>query len=166
MFSVYKLSNQKYHQVPSADLPEGRARKSKREKCRAALWNPLPWAFSTCILTFILGIQSYRHQKLSSAGTYETGFATEFSLTEVQFTGTLRYNQEGHLYIDLGPNGVRYFGEPSPEVDEAWNSLLGGQSSSRVGWKHRLTIGTDVWNVGITKEEAESIDTSYPSVAG
>jgi hypothetical protein len=46
---------------------------------------------------------------------------------EVGFTGNLEYTESGHLYIDLGEDGVRYFGEPSPEVDQAWDDLIGGE---------------------------------------
>ena len=36
------------------------------------------------------------------------------------------YTDTGHLYIDLGNNSERYVGKPSPEVDQAWEDLLGG----------------------------------------
>jgi hypothetical protein len=47
-------------------------------------------------------------------------------IVEVQFSGTLAYTETGHLYIDIGEDGVRYFGNPSPEVDQAWRNLIGG----------------------------------------
>lgn len=46
----------------------------------------------------------------------------------VKFTGTLRYKDGEHLYIDLGPNGVQYFGSPSNLIDDAWQELLIGLS--------------------------------------
>jgi hypothetical protein len=49
------------------------------------------------------------------------------NLIDVPFSGTLRYKGE-HLYIDLGSNGVRYFGQPSPAIDQAWAELIGGDA--------------------------------------
>lgn len=42
-----------------------------------------------------------------------------------KFTGTLKYKGE-HLYIDLGPNGLQYFGRPHPGIDKNWADLLHG----------------------------------------
>lgn len=53
-------------------------------------------------------------------------FHESIEVKPVQFSGTLRYTDEGHLYIDLGPGGIRYFGVPGPEVDAAWEELIGG----------------------------------------
>lgn len=46
-------------------------------------------------------------------------------LVRIPFTGTLRYKNGDHLYLDLGPKGIRYFGVPSSEVDNAWEELIG-----------------------------------------
>jgi len=111
--------------------------------------NAVPWICSViCLL--LLGVQLLYYTRLQRHGTYETGFATEFgelsvkgqiiiyliilgpsistiNLVEVEFSGTLAYTETGHLYIDLGRDGVRYFGEPGPEVDQAWQALIGGK---------------------------------------
>ncbi|EXJ76121.1 uncharacterized protein A1O5_00629 [Cladophialophora psammophila CBS 110553] len=42
-----------------------------------------------------------------------------------KFSGTMKYTDGGHLYMDMSPENVRYFGEPSPEVDQAWAELIG-----------------------------------------
>jgi hypothetical protein len=47
-------------------------------------------------------------------------------IVKLQFGGTLSYTETGHLYIDLGEDGIKYFGLPSPEVDKAWDDLIGG----------------------------------------
>jgi hypothetical protein len=38
----------------------------------------------------------------------------------------LKYKEEGHLYIDIG-DSIRYFGDPSQEIDDAWDQLIGGE---------------------------------------
>ncbi|KIW98977.1 uncharacterized protein Z519_00640 [Cladophialophora bantiana CBS 173.52] len=44
---------------------------------------------------------------------------------KTKFSGTMKYTDGGHLYMDMSPENVRYFGEPSPEVDQAWAELIG-----------------------------------------
>lgn len=56
-----------------------------------------------------------------------------------QFTGTLRYKNGEHLYIDLGTNGVQYFGGPSEDIDHAWNDLLTGLGESSKSTYSRTT---------------------------
>lgn len=46
-------------------------------------------------------------------------------MKEVRFSGSLKYTDEGRLYIDYGTDEPRYFGEPSPEIDQAWQDLIG-----------------------------------------
>jgi hypothetical protein len=83
-------------------------------------------------------------------GSYEHGFTTEIGmssstvnealklilidvaslrpaidLVRLRFSGTLRYKDGDHLYIDLGPEDVRYFGSPSLELDDVWEELIG-----------------------------------------
>ncbi|PVI06569.1 hypothetical protein DM02DRAFT_667451 [Periconia macrospinosa] len=69
---------------------------------------------------------------IHSPSSFETGFHTEIDVLHpvvevvpTKFTGTLKYKGD-HLYIDLGPDGVQYFGKPSPQIDEAWATLLNG----------------------------------------
>jgi len=95
-----------------------------------------PWICSTVLLLFLLGAQSYYYRSFGRSGTYETGFVTDFGpissaidLIEVEFSGNLEYTETGHLYINLGADGVRYFGDPAPEVDQAWASFLGEHST-------------------------------------
>lgn len=49
------------------------------------------------------------------------------SLVKTRFSGTLRYKDGDHLYIDLSPQSVRYFGIPTREVDDAWAGLIGSE---------------------------------------
>ncbi|RFU33834.1 hypothetical protein B7463_g2513, partial [Scytalidium lignicola] len=110
------------------------------------------WICSICLLLLLVAQSLYYtyYTGLRRVGTYESGFATEFGplhsaidLVEVQFTGTLAYTESGHLYIDIGEDGVKYFGKPSPEIDHAWHNLLG-----------------TTWNFYISEEEAEALPRS------
>lgn len=42
------------------------------------------------------------------------------------FSGTLAYTDTGRLYATTGPDGIRYVGKPTPDVDRAWEELIGG----------------------------------------
>lgn len=43
----------------------------------------------------------------------------------VRFTAGLLYNQEKELYRPIYPNSPQYVGVPTPEMDEAWEDLIG-----------------------------------------
>ncbi|RFU34902.1 hypothetical protein B7463_g1498, partial [Scytalidium lignicola] len=70
--------------------------------------------YSTFCLFFLLVAQSLYYSGPQRSSTYETGFASDFrpatptiDIVEVAFTGNLAYTDTGHLYIDLGKDGVR-----------------------------------------------------------
>jgi hypothetical protein len=46
---------------------------------------------------------------------------------QVRFNGDLRYTEAGEIYVDYGDTDVRYFGKPSPAIDQAWLELIGGK---------------------------------------
>lgn len=48
-------------------------------------------------------------------------------LIEYQFTGGIQVNEEGKLYREVNPLEPQYAGEPSPEIDKAWDDLLDGK---------------------------------------
>jgi hypothetical protein len=45
----------------------------------------------------------------------------------VRFTGGLHYHKNGTLYRETIEGQPQYVGEPSPEIDSAWNRLLKGK---------------------------------------
>ncbi|KAK6592618.1 hypothetical protein H4I96_11849 [Botrytis cinerea] len=68
------------------------------------------------------------------------GFTTELDpiknvLSEetVRFTGGLHFHKNGTLYRETIEGEPQYVGEPSPEIDSAWNQLLKGQYMNLVG---------------------------------
>ncbi|KAH8805152.1 hypothetical protein F5884DRAFT_754725 [Xylogone sp. PMI_703] len=62
---------------------------------------------------------------------------SSIDLVEVQFSGTLAYTEADHLYMDIGEDGVRHFGEPSPEIDQAWRDLPGKRDALPRGSKYQ-----------------------------
>ncbi|KAK1142038.1 hypothetical protein N8T08_008244 [Aspergillus melleus] len=61
-----------------------------------------------------------------ASGTYETGFQTDLvmSLKEIQFYGGIVVNESGEFDLNLNPNGPRYTGHPTRELDAAWDEIV------------------------------------------
>ncbi|TGO44240.1 hypothetical protein BCON_0565g00040 [Botryotinia convoluta] len=81
---------------------------------------------------FVAGSLTSKTQRDSPLGSAENGFVEEliitpsetFKLIQTRFTGG----------VDFSPKGIEvlapsmYVGEPSLEIDEAWNAIIGGES--------------------------------------
>ncbi|KAI1109852.1 hypothetical protein F5Y14DRAFT_444397 [Nemania sp. NC0429] len=88
--------------------------------------------------------------------SYETGFDTELEplrpqieLVKVKFKGGLKFDENGTTYRAIDPDAPQYVGEPSPELDRRWKSLIRGQA------------------VDLINEEAESVaDITYQKPGG
>jgi hypothetical protein len=90
-----------------------------------------PWIISTVVfalLSAVLAIgHGYRH---ADVGTFDTGFSTDIGISDrppirvVQrrFVGTPRFYSNGTGYQTAYS---RYAGEPRPEIDQAWQDLIG-----------------------------------------
>lgn len=70
----------------------------------------------------------------SPLGSYETGFATELDAVKSQIAlenrwiyGTPRWTKEGVGSLDLDSNEPKYVGEPTDELDQAWDDFIGGK---------------------------------------
>jgi len=47
----------------------------------------------------------------------------------VHFTAGLRYNDRKELYRPIYSDQPQYVGEPTQELDDAWENLIGGRSA-------------------------------------
>jgi hypothetical protein len=52
---------------------------------------------------------------------------------QVRFTARLEYNEQQELYRPMGAGETDYVGDPNPEMDAAWEALIGGNS-------HQITV--------------------------
>ena len=50
----------------------------------------------------------------------------QIMVVPIQFTGGLRYDDEGHLHRNVDAR-IDFVGEPSDEVDGAWDALIRGK---------------------------------------
>lgn len=51
-------------------------------------------------------------------------------LRKVKFRGTPIFGDDGEEFVQYEPGETRYVGEPSDEIDEAWNQLTKSEFSS------------------------------------
>lgn len=58
------------------------------------------------------------------------------------FTGAPSFDSNGHVVVPH-PDPVRYVGKPTPEVDEAWERLVGGRYFLISEDEARATWGDD-----------------------
>ncbi|SCV37166.1 uncharacterized protein FFFS_05530 [Fusarium fujikuroi] len=119
-----------------SEIFDARSRRHQGRNLSCCFASILPWiltvafAVSTVILTAKLRAQS-------SFGTYQTNFKTDFAfpikvpLEEIQFRGSPHFLKNGTPWIKDAdetapwPENVRYVGEPSHEIDENWQRLIG-----------------------------------------
>ncbi|KAE9367867.1 hypothetical protein N431DRAFT_471261 [Stipitochalara longipes BDJ] len=113
------------------DLQDHRPRKSR--------W-PNTSTIVLSITTAIFGLHSiylslHANCACLEKGAFDAGYSTEWEparssieLSRVKFTGAFRYNEtSGTYYREHDPAEPQYIGPPSPEIDRAWEELLGGQ---------------------------------------
>ncbi|CAA9966493.1 DUF3328 domain containing protein [Pyrenophora teres f. maculata] len=88
-------------------------------------------AVLSAMAVFYLGFVWGNARREGPWGSFERGFVEErvvtpsdiFQLTQRVFSGGVDFNSMGEEI--LGPSD--YVGEPSPEIDAAWNAIIGGE---------------------------------------
>lgn len=70
----------------------------------------------------------------------------------MHFTSGLRYNDQQELYRPIYPGIPQYVGEPSAELDDAWENLLGRGLLTDDFSNTKLTVLTAV-NIFVTPNE-------------
>ncbi|KAL8906711.1 MAG: hypothetical protein Q9207_001837 [Kuettlingeria erythrocarpa] len=102
-----------------------------RKKSRAARFGTaLPWALSTALLVLLGASWALKWSNECGISTYERGFETELGpakphirMQKVRYRGTPIFGDDGEEFVDYLPGETKYVGEPSDEIDEAWNEL-------------------------------------------
>lgn len=78
-------------------------------------------------------LKSHQTSCPDSSGSFPTDFEAVRKYIQLEqrvFSGALDYDKHsGRVYRTANPAGVGCFGEPSPEIDLAWKSLLKGKIS-------------------------------------
>lgn len=46
---------------------------------------------------------------------------------QLEFTGGIEEDENGHLYLAIPPGQPQFVGPPSPEIDAAWLDLMKGK---------------------------------------
>ncbi|KAF3022018.1 hypothetical protein E8E14_012277 [Neopestalotiopsis sp. 37M] len=89
-----------------------------------------PWLLRGAVILVLLVLLS-DNIRLRLGQSPESAFATDLTtakhlseLVEYRFTGGIQVDHEGKLYREINPMEPQYAGEPSPEIDKAWDDLL------------------------------------------
>ncbi|KAH7551963.1 hypothetical protein BM1_08825 [Bipolaris maydis] len=116
----------------SAEEDDGlRARLRAREKPRLSVIKVIIFTLWT-VAAFAVGHFTDPSWREAKWGSFENGFVEErvvapadiFELTQTVFTGGVDFTPDGEEI--LGPS--LYVGEPSPEIDAAWDAIIGGRT--------------------------------------
>ncbi|CAI7582533.1 unnamed protein product [Penicillium palitans] len=84
-------------------------------------------------LFFVRNLQLTRH------GSFETGYPSELvtkrmwqalatnaiQVSQIKFTGGIKFDDNGSMYRDATAPGPSYVGPPSPQLDAAWDQMIG-----------------------------------------
>ncbi|PQE15531.1 Tat pathway signal sequence protein [Rutstroemia sp. NJR-2017a WRK4] len=111
-----------------------------RPPAKLAIATKLEWVIIAGILfmmlwgaiAFMVGNKMGQRQRDTPWGSFENGFDEEqvvtpshiFELIKTTFTGGVDFTPEGVEVL----HPSLYVGEPSTEIDEAWNAIIGGES--------------------------------------
>ncbi|KAF5627486.1 hypothetical protein F52700_8412 [Fusarium sp. NRRL 52700] len=119
-----------------SDLTEARSKKHQRWNLLCFIVYVLPWVL-TLIFAILTVFLAAKLRTQSHLGTYGTRFRTGFSLPiqipleEVQFRGSPHFYANGTPWMKdpeesaTWPENAQYVGEPSHEIDENWQRLIG-----------------------------------------
>ncbi|KXT09250.1 hypothetical protein AC579_6778 [Pseudocercospora musae] len=144
MYSL-KQTLHSYQQLLSSPEPElgtkcDRESTLPHDQCsrgqQRARWQTLAHITLTAALAIGLAVSlACGHDRFPSSyriyGTYEHGFKTDLhslkptiSLTNKKFYGGVHLDPNGTYWLTQDPNGPRFVGAPSEEVDQAWEHEL------------------------------------------
>ncbi|KAK2595877.1 hypothetical protein N8I77_013669 [Diaporthe amygdali] len=100
-------------------------------------------------LTVVFALLYLREKINSAGGGYEQGWPTDFvsirghiETERRTFTGAPAIRRNGTVYVPH-QDSVRYVGAPSPEIDHAWEQLVGGRYFLITEEEAKATWGTD-----------------------
>ncbi|KAJ9602822.1 hypothetical protein H2200_012602 [Cladophialophora chaetospira] len=102
------------------------------------LASPVPWiilTFGFASLSTLMAVRGWGRSNVCppNTDTYETGFRTEMTMADrpqievvqMKFSGTPKFHPNGTAYQDVIDPENKYTGNPSPDIDEAWDELIG-----------------------------------------
>ena len=67
---------------------------------------------------------------------------SQIQMHKVKYRGTPIFGDNGEEYVKYLPGEVKYVGEPSDEIDEAWNELTKSKSSIQMHQTYELILIT------------------------
>ncbi|CAG8951655.1 hypothetical protein HYFRA_00005455 [Hymenoscyphus fraxineus] len=106
-----------------ADIEE----KDSQQQAPKRLVEWLFWGFLILVCVVLLSDNIRLRLRQSSVSAFNTDLTVAKPISELieyQFTGGIQVDHDGKLYREVNPLEPQYAGEPSPEIDKAWDDLL------------------------------------------
>ncbi|KAI0154554.1 hypothetical protein GGR57DRAFT_466020 [Xylariaceae sp. FL1272] len=100
------------------------SRNSKRDRLKQYL----SWGIVIFLGLVLLSDNIRLRRKHTSKSAFSTDLTVAQHISELieyRFTGGIQVDHNGSLYREVNPLEPQYAGEPSPEIDKAWEDLLG-----------------------------------------
>jgi hypothetical protein len=83
------------------------------------------------------------------------------SLRQIRFTSGLKYNENHTLYRTFDPNGPKFVGTPSTEIDDAWFDIMGSTYACGSDTSNSALKCFAVQDVFITSNEMQKTGENY-----
>ncbi|KAF7194425.1 hypothetical protein HII31_04230, partial [Pseudocercospora fuligena] len=139
---------------------EGDQRKAQREPARSTFLVALMPLFSLVLGLYFGYTASQIYRSIPSRnfsthdfGTLEHGFVTEkmlppnlYEIEQRRFTGGIRFLSDGSKSLMLDAGEPVYVGDPSPEIDRAWDELVEARY-----WSISRDEAKMLWGVGFER---------------
>ncbi|KAI5463886.1 hypothetical protein BGZ63DRAFT_442626 [Mariannaea sp. PMI_226] len=119
---------------PFLEHPEKGASKRESTSPRFIFWTLLPSAISITLFFALLFVLLRDQPAVGARTGYGSGFVTDFApitpsikIEQRRFTGSIEFNEiTGEPYLSENSAFQVFVGQPRPEIDAAWHSVLDG----------------------------------------
>lgn len=136
MFSFYKESEASSYNRVSQEESDSDSLVQPRRLTFTASKFAIGVLILSNLVTLSASILFWKQSRPPLYGSFAAGYATDFApakthiqVEQVRFTGGPAYSEEGEMYIP-NPAKVKYVGDPTPEIDQAWEKLIAGMLKS------------------------------------
>jgi hypothetical protein len=96
-------------------------------RCKQQLWMKSELGLSNIFLLFPPQFHCLRSVETSVSNTLAESARELIEYVQLEFTGGIEEDENGHLYRAKPPGQPQFVGPPSPEIDAAWLDLMKGK---------------------------------------
>ncbi|KAJ5509057.1 hypothetical protein N7527_011200 [Penicillium freii] len=138
-FGFFQIKSQNYDPVADEEESTFTDEKGLNTKPLGSNYRSLPWCITTFLFAGLAALFFVRNLQLTRHGSFETGYPSELvakkmwqalasnaiQVSQIKFTGGIKFHDDGSMYRDATAPGPSYVGPPSPQLDAAWDQMIG-----------------------------------------